>query len=109
MLGSINLDLALYSDEFPEKGETIFGKDFFMNLGGKGANQAVAAKKAEGDMTLIGRVGKDYFGEIVLKNRISKNDLLLLQGEIPVDVLLEAARYSISVGASVIFDPALRQ
>jgi len=28
VLGSINLDLALYSDEFPEKGETIFGKDF---------------------------------------------------------------------------------
>jgi len=38
-----------------------------MNLGGKRANQAVAAKKAEGDMTLIGRVGKGYFGEIVLK------------------------------------------
>lgn len=41
-----------------------------------------------------------------MKNRISKKDFLLLQGEIPVDVLVEAARYSISVGASVIFDPA---
>jgi hypothetical protein len=41
-----------------------------------------------------------------LKNRISKKDFLLLQGEIPVDVLVEAARHSISVGASVIFDPA---
>ncbi|OIP12599.1 MAG: hypothetical protein AUJ99_04215 [Caldisericum sp. CG2_30_36_11] len=71
MLGNINLDLALYSDEFPKKGETIFGKDFFMNPGGKGANQAVAAKKVEGDMTLIGRVGKDYFGEIVLKKVFS--------------------------------------
>lgn len=48
MPGSINLDLALYSDEFPEKGETIVGKDFFMNLGGKGANQAVAVKKSRG-------------------------------------------------------------
>jgi len=38
-----------------------------MNPGGKGANQAVAAKKVEGDMTLMRRVGKDYFGEIVLK------------------------------------------
>jgi ribokinase len=68
-------------------------------------------KKGENKILVVPGTN-NFFGEEelnILKNRISKNDLLLLQGEIPVDVLVEAARYSISVGASVIFDPALRQ
>ncbi len=65
-LGSINADLVIYSPEFPESGETVVGESFFINQGGKGANQAVAAFKAGVPTTFIGRIGKDYFGEYVI-------------------------------------------
>jgi ribokinase len=159
VLGSVNLDLVVYSQEFPEIGETILGEDFFINLGGKGANQAVAAHKAGGKVKFIGRIGKDYFGAqvmnelkkggvekeiyidksiptgtaiinvniegdnkitvipganeklgetelIFLKSNIVKGDILLLQGEMPFNTLIEAVKHSSSIGASVIFDPS---
>ncbi|MBT9130535.1 MAG: Ribokinase [candidate division WS2 bacterium] len=65
-LGSINADLVIYSPEFPQSGETLVGDSFFINQGGKGANQAVAAFKAGAPTTFIGRVGKDYFGDFVV-------------------------------------------
>lgn len=65
-LGSINADLVMYSPEFPESGETVVGESFFINQGGKGANQAVAAFKAGAPTTFIGRIGKDYFGDYVI-------------------------------------------
>ncbi len=68
VLGSINADLVVYSDRFPESGETLVGNDFLLNQGGKGANQAIAAKKAGGETVFIGRTGDDYFGEFVLRN-----------------------------------------
>ncbi len=68
VLGSINADMVVYSDRFPEVGETLVGSDFLLNQGGKGANQAIAAQKAGGGTEFIGRVGDDYFGEFVLKN-----------------------------------------
>ncbi len=68
VLGSINADMVVYSDRFPEIGETLVGSDFLLNQGGKGANQAIAAQKAGGKAEFIGRVGDDYFGEFVLKN-----------------------------------------
>jgi ribokinase len=64
VLGSINVDLVVYAERFPEKGETVVGKEFFINQGGKGANQAVAAKKAGADAIFIGRVGTDIFSNI---------------------------------------------
>jgi ribokinase len=63
VLGSVNVDLVLYSDKFPEKDETVFGSEFLINQGGKGANQAVAASKIGADVTFIGRVGDDFFGQ----------------------------------------------
>ncbi len=68
VLGSINLDLVVYAERFPEKGETIFGKEFFINQGGKGANQAVASKKSGGDTTFIGRVGTDIFADMAINS-----------------------------------------
>jgi len=65
VLGSANVDLVLYSDKFPEKGETVFGNEFFINQGGKGANQAAAASKIGADVTFIGRVGDDFFGRFI--------------------------------------------
>lgn len=67
VLGSINVDLVISAPVFPKQGETITGKDFLINSGGKGANQAVAASKLGGNVSLIGAVGNDQFNEIALK------------------------------------------
>lgn len=67
VIGSINVDLVLFSEKFPEIGETVIGKELLINQGGKGANQAVAAAKAGGDVIFVGRVGNDFFGNFVIK------------------------------------------
>jgi ribokinase len=63
VVGSINMDLVTQTDSFPRLGETLFGKRFAQYPGGKGANQAVAAARLGAEVTLIGRVGADAFGE----------------------------------------------
>lgn len=68
VVGSINLDLVVQAERFPRVGETMFGTDSKMLPGGKGANQAVAAARLGAEVTMIGCVGKDAYGEIVLKN-----------------------------------------
>jgi ribokinase len=59
--------MVVKTARFPEPGETIIGGDFFMFPGGKGANQAVAAARAGGDVTFICAVGDDVFGQNALK------------------------------------------
>ncbi|MCP3426782.1 PfkB family carbohydrate kinase [Rothia sp. AR01] len=59
LLGSINADHFIYVDAFPQPGETILARGGEMGLGGKGANQAVAAGLAGARVHLIGRVGRD--------------------------------------------------
>ncbi|SIS39797.1 ribokinase [Salimicrobium flavidum] len=63
VVGSINMDLVVSASRMPEKGETLMGDDFHTYPGGKGANQAVAATRAGADVTLIGAVGVDSFGQ----------------------------------------------
>jgi ribokinase len=63
VVGSINTDLVISAPYFPKKGETLTGSDFFSAHGGKGANQAVAAARAEGRVYMCGCVGDDSFGE----------------------------------------------
>ena len=46
VIGSANIDLVTYTDQFPRPGETIFGREFSLGFGGKGANQAVAAARS---------------------------------------------------------------
>lgn len=59
--------MVVKTSRFPEPGETILGGDFFMFPGGKGANQAVAAARAGGEVTFICAVGDDVFGQNALK------------------------------------------
>lgn len=64
--GSLNADLTIYCQRLPLPGETLHGSDFAVNPGGKSANQAVAAGRLGGRVTLIGAVGKDPNGEMLL-------------------------------------------
>ena len=68
VVGSANVDLTTFSDRFPRPGETIFGQKFDLGFGGKGANQAVAARLCGGDVTMVAKVGNDLFGEATVKN-----------------------------------------
>jgi ribokinase len=66
VIGSSNTDMIIKLDRIPQPGETILGGEFATAAGGKGANQAVAAARAGGDVTLVARVGQDMFGEKAL-------------------------------------------
>ena len=63
VIGAANTDLTAYVDRIPEGGETIHGNNFTTDFGGKGANQAVAAKRAGANVALIAGLGADIFGE----------------------------------------------
>lgn len=63
VVGSTNTDMVIKCDRLPAPGETILGGDFFMNQGGKGANQAVAAVRLGIPVTLVAKLGDDIFGK----------------------------------------------
>jgi ribokinase len=67
VIGSSNTDMIIKLDRIPRPGETILGGDFSMAAGGKGANQAVAAARAGGRVTLVAKVGDDMFGRQALQ------------------------------------------
>jgi ribokinase len=68
IIGSLNADLVVRVPRFPVPGETISGGDLKIIPGGKGANQAVAAAKLGATTAMLGRVGQDQFGKILLNN-----------------------------------------
>jgi ribokinase len=63
VIGSSNTDMIIRLDRIPRPGETILGGEFVTAAGGKGANQAVGAARAGGQVTFIARVGQDMFGD----------------------------------------------
>ena len=68
VIGSANTDLTTFTDVFPRPGETLFGKNFAMGFGGKGANQAVAARLCGAEVSMVAKVGGDLFGRATLDN-----------------------------------------
>jgi ribokinase len=68
VVGSANMDLTTFTDQMPRAGETIFGREFNMGFGGKGANQAVAARLCGARVSMIARVGDDIFGPATIKD-----------------------------------------
>lgn len=159
VIGSSNTDMVVKSDRLPLPGETILGGEFIMTAGGKGANQAVAIAKMNGDLTFVAKVGKDVFGEQAIQNYsklgintdyifrddvssgialimvdehaencisvasgangklskedinlvrdvIEKSDILLMQLEIPVEVIEYATDVAYNAGVKVILNPA---
>src|SRR3954466_7665691 len=68
VVGSSNIDLTTLTDQFPRPGETIFGREFHLGCGGKGANQAVAARLCGAQVAMVARVGDDLFGPANIDN-----------------------------------------
>ena len=81
IVGSAGIDMVIKTDYLPAPGETVLGGTFFMNPGGKGANQAVAAARLNGNVIFICKTGNDiFFGQkaaaIFAKEGINSNYLL---------------------------------
>ena len=66
VLGSLNMDLVVTTDRLPTPGETLKGGAFATHPGGKGANQAVGAARLGCDVSMMGRVGDDDFGQSLI-------------------------------------------
>lgn len=62
VIGSSNVDMVVRTSHLPAPGETILGGEFFMNQGGKGANQAVAIKRLGGNLIFMAKLGNDVLG-----------------------------------------------
>lgn len=68
VIGSINTDLIATVENFPKPGQTVTGSFFDTTYGGKGANQAVALGKLQADVTMVGKLGCDLYGDNYMKN-----------------------------------------
>jgi len=73
VVGSLNMDLVINVPHIPKPGETILGDRFLTFPGGKGANQAVAAARLGADVTMIGCVGNDTYGEQLISTLKAEN------------------------------------
>lgn len=72
ILGSINMDMVVEVDKIPKNGETVLAKSLDYNPGGKGANQAVAARRIDKGVTLLGSLGDDEYGNRILDDLLQE-------------------------------------
>jgi ribokinase len=79
VIGSINIDMVSRMPVFPKVGETVFGDEFSMFPGGKGANQALAMAKLGMNVTMIGKIGNDVLGQkaltLLVKNNVNVSNV----------------------------------
>jgi ribokinase len=66
VVGSLHYDIMVDAPDRPKKGETVTGYSWYPKFGGKGGNQAVAAARADADVSMVGAVGDDDFGRFIL-------------------------------------------
>jgi ribokinase len=95
VIGSINMDLVAKTKKLPQIGETVLGESLLEKPGGKGANQAVSASELGAKTWMLGKVGKDEFGQSLKESLKSHN--------VNLDYLYESGKYQsgtavISVG-----------
>ena len=91
VIGSSNTDMVVKTSHLPAGGETVLGGDFFMNAGGKGANQAVAAARYGNRVLFVAKTGDDLFGKQVLKSLKEDNivtDYVFVDADHPSGVAL---------------------
>ena len=80
VVGAMNMDLAVSTQELPKKGESVLGSSILQSPGGKGANQAVAAALVGGNVSLISMRGDDQYGrELIDSAKASGVDVSLVQ------------------------------
>ncbi len=159
VIGSLNADLETEVARFPKPGETLLGGPLRVSCGGKGNNQAVAAARLGAKVTMLGAVGEDNFGHMLLENLkknnvntdsifirkdkpsatalitrthkdnhiivtdganntlrpkdilaaqslVERNDVLLLQQEIPLETQITAIEIGYQLGKLVVLNPA---
>jgi len=84
VVGSNMVDLLSYLERFPERGETVFGRDFIQGFGGKGANQAIMASILGAEVAMVSCVGNDVFGpkwiEEFEKNHVNTDFIKIVDG-----------------------------
>ncbi|MHC1740600.1 MAG: ribokinase [Anaerolineaceae bacterium] len=68
VIGSLNMDLVVRIDRMPLISETVRGGDLITIPGGKGANQAAAAALLDSTVSMVGRVGNDLYGSLIVNN-----------------------------------------
>ncbi|MCD6435094.1 MAG: ribokinase [Clostridiales bacterium] len=91
VMGSFIVDLMGRADHLPAAGETVKGGFFKVGPGGKGSNQAVAAKRMDASITIATKIGRDEFGEIAMKsfqNEKMNTDLVFIDEESPTGAAL---------------------
>lgn len=91
VIGSCNTDMVINAEHLPRPGETIIGGNFFMNAGGKGANQAVAAARLGGKVSFLAKVGNDHFGSSSIEQYKAEGidvEHITVDGELPSGVAL---------------------
>lgn len=74
VIGSVSIDNVIYTDKLPIGGTTVFGTKFISNVGGKGANQAIAISRLGGEVNYIGAIGNDEEG-LRIERFLNENDL----------------------------------
>lgn len=84
VIGSCNMDLTVEAERRPMAGETVMGKRLVVSPGGKGANQAVAASRLGETVYMIGCVGDDAYGKMMLdalrKSKVNTDHISVLKG-----------------------------
>ena len=91
VIGSSNTDMVIKTKRIPAPGETVLGGTFFMNAGGKGANQAVAAARLGGTVSLVCKTGGDIFGQEAIAGFKKENittDLIFTDATKPSGIAL---------------------
>ncbi len=94
VVGSFMMDLVIKAERRPQKGETLIGQQFGMFGGGKGNNQAIGAARLGGDVTMVGRLGMDSFGDKLM-------DALVEEG-VEIRFIVRDAEVGTGVGSPVI-------
>src|SRR5258707_12877637 len=93
VLGSSNTDMIIKLKRLPRGGETVLGGEFLTAAGGKGANQAVAAARAGGQVRLIARVGRNTLGQQAIANLVGDG----------FDLTHDTGHHRLAPGAELIF------
>lgn len=91
VVGSTNMDMVVKTTHIPAHGETVLGGSFFMNPGGKGANQAVAVARLGGNAIFVSKVGNDVFGKQsfqLFEEEGINTKFIISDGELPSGVAL---------------------